>query len=112
LGEKIEREGKAGGAVGEDAVVNVAAGGEVSGQRRGLLPDFAPAACVLIIGVGQVLTRDQPEALDEKNCEERRRYALRQIEVETAETGEPVGHHDGASKSQFKWLASGKMNGG
>ena len=36
LGEEIQRERKAGGPVGEDAVVNVAAGGEVSGQGRGL----------------------------------------------------------------------------
>ncbi len=104
LGEEIEGEGKAGGAVGEDAVVNVAAACEIPGQGRGLLPHLATAARVLIIAVGQVLARDQPEALDEKNRKERRRDALRQIEMETAKAGEPVGHHDQESKSQSKWL--------
>ena len=112
LGEEIEREGKAGGAPGEDAVVNVAATGEVSDEGRGLLPHLAPAARVLIVAVGQVLARDQPEALDEKNGEQHRRDALRQVEMESAEAGEPVGHHDQESKYQSKWLRRGGMNRG
>ena len=85
--------------------MNVAATGEVSDEGRGPLPHFAPAARILVIAVAQVLARNEPEALDEKNCEQHCRDALRQIEMESAETGEPVGHHDQESKSQSKWLS-------
>ena len=49
LGKKIQSERQSCQPVGQNAVVNVAAGGEVAGQRRWPLPGFAPAACVLVI---------------------------------------------------------------
>jgi len=55
LSEEVEGERKAGEAVGEDAVVNVAAGGEVAGQRRGFLPGLAAAARILVVVTGQRL---------------------------------------------------------
>ena len=78
--------------------MDVAAGGEVAGQRRGLFPDLAAAARVLVVAVAKVLMRDEPEALDEKDRQQGRRDALRQIEMEAAKAGKPVGHHDEESK--------------
>ena len=55
LEEKIESERKPGEAIGENAVVDVAAGGVVAGKRRGLFPGFAAATGELVIAVGQRL---------------------------------------------------------
>ena len=92
LGEKIQRQRKPGQPVGQNAVVNVAAGGVVAGQRRRLLPGFAPAARVLVIDVRQCLAADEPESLHEKERQQARRDALRQIEAKAAEGLKPVGH--------------------
>src|SRR5258708_6824433 len=100
LDEKIQSDRKPGGPIGEDAVVNVAAGGEVAREGRGLFPNLASAAGVLVVAVAERLMGDEPEALEEKNRKQHRRDALRQIEMEAAETGKPVGHHDEESKSQ------------
>ena len=51
---------------------------------------------------------DEPEALCEKDCQQSRRDALRQIEMEAAKAGKPVGHHDEESKSQSKWRVGGE----
>ena len=63
LGQKIQRERKPRQPVRQNAVVNVAAGGVVAGQRRRLFPGFASAARVLIINVCQRLAADEPESL-------------------------------------------------
>ncbi len=109
LDEQVEGERQTGSAIGEDAVVDVAAGGEVAGQGRGLLPHLAAAARVLVVAVGEGLVGDEPEALDEEGCEQRRRDALGQIESKTAEAGKPVGHHDRERKTQCKWRGWGEM---
>ena len=66
LEEEIEGERKAGEAVGENAVVNVAAGGVVAGEGRRLFPGFAAAAGVLVVAVGKRLAAYEPESLEEK----------------------------------------------
>ena len=70
LDEEVEGKRQAGGAIGEDAVVDVAAGGEVAGQGRGLLPHLAAAAGVLVVAVGEGLAGDEPEALEREKGRE------------------------------------------
>ena len=94
LEQQVQGEGKAGQAIGQDAVMNVSAGGKVAGQGRRLLPHLASAARVAVVAVAERLVGDEPEALDEKGRKQARRYALRQIEMESAKAGERVGHHN------------------
>ena len=92
LEEEVQGEREAGEAVGEDAVVDVAAGGEVAGEGGRPLPYFAAAAGILVVAVGEGLAGSEPEALGEKEGEQNSGDALRPIEAEAAEAGEPVGH--------------------
>ena len=94
LGQKIQRQRESRQPVGQYAVMNVAAGGVVAGQGRRLLPGFAPAARVLVIEVRQCLPADQPESLHEKERQQSRRDALRQIEAKAAKHAKSVGHYD------------------
>jgi len=93
LEEKIESERKPGEAIGENAVVDVAAGGVVAGKRRGLFPGFAPATGVLVIAVGQRLAADEPKTLEEKSCQECCRDPLRDIEAKAAKHAKAVSHY-------------------
>ena len=62
----LEGERKASHAVGECSVaVEVAAGGEGPGERRGTLPHLAAAAGEAIVGGGELLVADDPETLGE-----------------------------------------------
>ncbi len=56
--KQVQGQRQSGQPVRQDAVVNVAAGGKVAGQGRGLFPGFAPAARVLVIAVGERLPAD------------------------------------------------------
>ena len=67
--EEIECERESGEPVGENAIVNVAAGGVVAGEGRGLFPGFAAAAGVLVVAVGEGLAAYDPESLEEKSCQ-------------------------------------------
>jgi hypothetical protein len=51
LSEEIQREGKARDAVGQHAIADVAASGEVAGQGCGALPHFATTPRVLIVAI-------------------------------------------------------------
>ena len=62
--------------------MDVAAGGEVSGEGRGFLPHFASAAGVGVVGVIQGIVLDDPEALREQNSEQHGGDLLRAIEAE------------------------------
>ena len=69
--------GRPGDAVGEGAVaVEVAAGGEVSGERRRALPHLAAAAGEAVVGGGEFLVADDPETLREEDQQEKRGEAL------------------------------------
>ena len=92
LDKQIERERKAGDAIGEDAVVDVAAAGVVPGQRRRLLPCLAAAAGVLVVAVGERLMRGDPKTLGQKKGKQDRRDPLREIEVEAAKASKSVSH--------------------
>ena len=92
LGQKIQRERKPGQPVRQNAVVNVAAGGVVAGQRRRLFPGLASATRVLVIEVSQCLAADEPESLQQKEGQQGRRDPLRQIESKAAQGLKPVGH--------------------
>ena len=87
LGEEVEGERQAGEAIGEDAVVDIAAGGVVAGERRGPLPGFAAAARVLVVAIAEGLMCGEPETLGEKKREKHRRDPLGKIEVEAADPG-------------------------
>jgi len=93
LDEEIEGERKPGEAVGQNAVVDVAAGGVVASERRGIFPGFAAAAGVLIVAVGQRLPADEPKPLQQEGRQECCRDALRQIEAEAAKHAKAVSHH-------------------
>jgi hypothetical protein len=85
-GEALESERKAGHAVGECAVsVEVAAGGEVSGERRGPLPHLAAAAGEAVIGGGELLVADDPKALREEGQQKKRGKTLRPPDVDARE---------------------------
>ena len=76
-------ERKAGDAVGEGAVaVEVAAGGEVSGERRRALPHLAAAAGEAVVGGGEFLVADDPETLGEEEEQQKRGEALRPADVD------------------------------
>ena len=90
--EEVESERKSGEAVGENAVVNVAAGGVVAGEGRRPFPGFAAATRVLIVAIGQRLAAYDPESLEEKSCQQCRRDALREIEAKAAKHTEAMGH--------------------
>ncbi len=75
--QALHGEREAGDAIGEGAVaVEVAAGGEVAGERRGALPHLAAALGVAVVLLGELLVVDDPEALGEKEEEEQRGEAL------------------------------------
>ena len=93
LEEQVESERKPGKAIGQNAVVDVAAGGVVAGERRGLFPGFAAAAGVLVIAVGQRLAADEPKSLEEKGCQECGRDPLREIEAKAAKHAKAMGHY-------------------
>ena len=59
----LDGERESGRTVGEGAVVDISAGGEVTGEGRGLLPHLTAAAGELVIAVGEGLAMDDPEAL-------------------------------------------------
>lgn len=101
LGQQIKRKGQSRKAVGQNAVVNIAAGGEVPGQGRRFLPHFPSASCVLVVAVGERLVPGEPQALDEKKSQKSSRNTLRQIEAKAAEAREPVGHHDQENNSSL-----------
>lgn len=82
--DALDGEREAGGSVGEGSVVDVAAGGEVSGEGRGLLPDFAAAAGVGVVGVRKRVVVDDPKALREKDGEQHGGDLLRAVEAEFA----------------------------
>ena len=85
-GEALEGEGKAGDAVGEGAVaVQVAAGGEVSGERRRPLPHLTAAGGESVIGGGELLVAGDPQAFAEEKEEKERSEALRTADVDARE---------------------------
>ena len=86
--QNVESQREAGEAVGEYAIVNIAAGSEVAGQRRRTLPHFAPATRILVVAIGERLAAREPKTLDEN-----RGNALRQIETKAANHAKPEGHH-------------------
>jgi hypothetical protein len=47
----------------------------------------------------------EPEALEEKQREQHRRYALRTIEAKAANPGEAMGHSDEVGHAYFKCAA-------
>ena len=94
LGQQIQSQRQPREPVGQNAVVNVAAGGVVAGQRRGLFPGFAPAARVLVVAVRQRLAAGEPKSLQEKQRQQPRRDALRQIEAKAAKHAKPKGHRE------------------
>ena len=77
---EVQSEGQAGEAIDENAVVDVSAGGVVTGKGGGTLPDLTAAAGVLVVAIAQGLMSGNPEALEEKECEQPRRNALRTID--------------------------------
>jgi len=92
LDEQVEGKRQAGDAVREDAVVDVAAGCVITGERRGLLPRFAAAAYVLVVAIREGLVTGNPKTLNEKKSEKYCRDALREVEVEASEAGKGAGH--------------------
>ena len=103
LDEKIDRERKAGDPVGEDAIVDIAAGGVVTGEGGRLLPSLASASRVLIVAVREGLMSGDPKALRQKKSKQDRRDALREVEVEAAKAGESMSHQGEANELiQFK----------
>ena len=92
LGKQIQREGQACQTIRQDAVADVAAGREIAGQRRGLLPCLASATRVLVVAIGERLAAGDPQALPQKQQQESGGDALRKVETETAKAGKPVGH--------------------
>ena len=94
LQEQVQREGETSEAIGENAVANVAAGGVVTREGRRLLPGFAAASSVLVVGVGKGLMCRDPKTLQKKKCKKHGSNALRQVEVEAANTRESVGHQE------------------
>ncbi len=93
LGQQIQRQRQPGQPVTQNAVVNIAAGGVVAGQRLRPLPGLASAAGILVVAIGQRLPPDQPKPLNEKKRQQTRRNALRKIELEAANPVQPKGHH-------------------
>ncbi len=63
LDKQVERERQASEPISENAVVDIAAGGEVTGQRRGLLPRLAATAGVLVVTVRERLAADEEKTL-------------------------------------------------
>jgi hypothetical protein len=102
LHEQVQRQRQPRQPVAQNAVVDIAATGEITGQRRRPLPRLPPAARVLIIAVGQRLAAGQPQSLDQKQRQQSSSDALRQIEAKAAETCEPVGHRDQSGFFQSK----------
>jgi len=75
--EPLHGEGKACEAIGEGAItVEVATGGEVTGERRRAFPHLAATFGVAVVLLGELLAVDDPEALGEKEDKEQRSKAL------------------------------------
>ena len=103
--EALRGERETGDAVGEGAVaVEVAAGGEVSGERRGALPHFAAAAGEAIVGGGELLVADDPETLGEEDEEEKRGETLRPSDLDARKC------HAATSVCKFSILLAGSLS--
>jgi len=68
--------------------VYVATTGEVSGERRGLLPHFATTSRELVVTLGEGLLMDDPKALAEEHEQQERGELLRALETEFSYPGE------------------------
>lgn len=71
--------------------MDVAAGGEVSGERGWALPHFATAAGVGVVGIGKPVVLNYPEALEEEDGQQSRRDLLGAVEAEPAQMMRGVG---------------------
>jgi len=67
LSEQIEAKRQAGNAISENAVVNIATGGEVAGKRRGAFPHLSPATCVLVVAIRESLPACEREPLRQED---------------------------------------------
>jgi len=108
LANQVESKRKASNPVGEDAVVNVAAGGVIAGEGRGFLPGLSTTTCVLVVTIREGLVTGDPKTLDQKKGKKHRRYALREVEVEAAKAGKRTGH---LARHQVVSVYMGKMEG-
>jgi hypothetical protein len=106
--QALHRERQSGHAIGEHAIVNVAATCEVAGDGRRPLPHLPAATRVLIITLGERRPGDLPQALTEQQKQQQSGDLLRAVEAEAAEmvagallcAGGLVlrkGHHGGGS---------------
>lgn len=86
--------------------MDIAATGVVAGERRWLFPGLAATARVLVVAVREGLMPRNPKALNQEKNEERRRYALREVEVESAKAGEWESHQRWRSDSSSLNVAS------
>ncbi len=94
LREEVQREGKTGEAIGENAVVNIAAGCVVAGQSRWALPGLASAARILVVAIAERLMGGEPQALCQEKGKQSRRNPLGKIEMEAANPAKRKGHED------------------
>ena len=98
---RCTRERQAGDAVGEGAVaVEVAAGGEVSGERRRAFPHLAAAAGEAVVGGGELLVADDPQALAEEEEEQKRGEALRPADLDARNC-----HAADFDRAMFSWFS-------
>jgi len=92
--------------IAQNAIMYVAAGGEVTGQRRRPFPHLATAAGVLVVAIGEGLVSGKPQSLDQKHHQQSGCDALRQIEAKTAEDAKPVSHSVQSNVFQSKRCSS------
>ena len=64
--DALDGQRKASGAIGQCSVMDIAAGGEVPGERGGFLPHFPAASGVGVVGIRKGLMMNDPKALREQ----------------------------------------------
>src|ERR1035437_1828809 len=91
--------------------MDVAAGGEITGQRGRPLPHLASAARILVVAIAECLVGGEPQSLHEEKGQHYRRDALRQVEMKAAKTSKPVSHRFQKGTFQFKRRNPGEDEG-
>ena len=90
--DALEGNWETGCTVGEDSIVDVAAGSEVAGKGRGGFPHFTATADERIVGVRESVVLNDPEALSEQDCKESCGNLLGLIETEFSQAVYGMGH--------------------
>src|SRR5487761_1231110 len=79
----LNRQRESGDAIGKCSIADIAAGGQISGQRRRAFPKLATATRVRIVHTGQRLSMNHPQTLQGKYAQHGSSQHLRFVDFKS-----------------------------